>query len=494
MRRRHLDAPAWRDALLGADYTPDGVLALLGPAAHAALTRGETVPAERLTRGGSSLETLVRLFLLQRPVPATSVPLPLEEALAAGVVRGDGPGLVRAGVDLRPYDRAGWWVVSDLGTGLDGRHRPLPTDHVLGVGGASTTLAELTVRPQVARALDVGTGSGVQALHLAEHSGHVTATDLSPRALAMAGASAALSGVEVDLREGSLLEPVRGETFDLVVSNPPFVVSWGAPESSPSPRYTYRDSGMAGDDVCAALVSGAAGVVAPGGWCQLLANWVHHRGEDWRERVAGWVPPGFDAWVLQRDVQDPAAYVATWLRDSGQEGGEGAAAAYERWLEAFEAHGVDGVGFGWVTLRRSGTDAPSLQVEEWPYPVESPVGPAVQTWFQMQDTLRGTGDDDLLDLRLLVSTDVVQEQHGRPGAEDPEHLVLRQARGMRRAARVGTAEAAFVGACDGTLTTDRLLVALAEVLGTDEPALRAELLPRVRALLADGTLGIGRTA
>ncbi|MEU6357873.1 transferase, partial [Streptomyces sp. NPDC047072] len=57
-----------REALLGASFTADGLLDLLGAPAYAALARSETVPALRATRGDTPLETLVRLFLLQQPV------------------------------------------------------------------------------------------------------------------------------------------------------------------------------------------------------------------------------------------------------------------------------------------------------------------------------------------------------------------------------------------------------------------------------------------
>ncbi|MDQ1664608.1 MAG: hypothetical protein QOH75_639, partial [Actinomycetota bacterium] len=181
-----------REAFARADYTADGVQALLGPVAQEALGRGETVPARRATSGGTALETLVRLFPLQLAVPATAAAaaLPLRDLLAGGLVTRDGDE-VRAAVDVRPYAEAddretSWWVVSDLGTGLDGVTAPLPADHVVGLGGASTTLAQLTVRRPVARTLDLGTGSGVQALHATRHSGRVVATDVSARALAMA--------------------------------------------------------------------------------------------------------------------------------------------------------------------------------------------------------------------------------------------------------------------------------------------------------------------
>ena len=142
-------------------------------------------------------------------------------------------------------------MVSDLGTGLDGRHRPLAGEHVLGIGGASTTLAQPTVRAVGQRALDVGTGCGVQALHASRHCAEVVATDVSARALRLAAMTAELSDVRLDLPAGDLLQPVDGETFDLVVSNPPFVV--GAPAGDA--RHTYRDAGLDLDGVGARLAA-----------------------------------------------------------------------------------------------------------------------------------------------------------------------------------------------------------------------------------------------
>ena len=102
------------------------------------------------------------------------------------------------------------------------------------------------------------------------------------------------------------------------MSNPPFVV--GAPAGDA--RHTYRDAGLDLDGVGARLAASGAGAAAPhGGTFQMLANWVHLADESWEERVAGWLPAhGVDALVVQREVLDPAEYVATWLRDAGEEG------------------------------------------------------------------------------------------------------------------------------------------------------------------------------
>ncbi|HEY3005069.1 MAG TPA: transferase, partial [Kribbellaceae bacterium] len=160
-----------RDCLGGAGYTVDGVSARLGETAHAALGRNETTPAYRATTGGDELDTMIRLFLLQRAVPearaAKAFPGIVDQLTAAGILVASGND-VRARVDIRPYKD--WWVVADLTPGLDGRRELMRPDYVLGVSPASLNLVDLTVPVDVSSALDVGTGCGVQALHLAGHA------------------------------------------------------------------------------------------------------------------------------------------------------------------------------------------------------------------------------------------------------------------------------------------------------------------------------------
>ncbi|GAA4855399.1 class I SAM-dependent methyltransferase [Kitasatospora terrestris] len=489
-----------REALLAASFTADGCLDLLGPTAYAALARSEAVPALRATRGGSPLETLVLLFLLQQPVPyaAAAVALPVEDCLADGWLVRDGE-QVRATVDVRPYANevaglpsADAWVVSDLGCAVGGAGGIgsgetaagiARRDLVLGVGGASTTLANLTVRRPVREALDLGSGSGVQALHAARHAQRVTATDLNPRALHFTRLTLALSGFEnTATAEGSLFEPVGDRRFDLIVSNPPFVIS-------PAGRFTYRDGGMAGDELCRSVVRGAAAHLEPGGYCHLLANWQHVKGEDWQERLAGWVAgTGLDAWVVQREVQDAAQYAELWLRDGGDHRGPGSdyQDRYGEWLDTFEAAGVEGIGFGWITLRASGASDPTVRIEEWPHPVEQPLGPHIESWFARQDFLREHDDAGLLAARFVLADEVVQEQVGAPGAEDPEHVILRHNRGMRRATKVDTVGAGFVGVCDGTLAAGEIVDAIAQLLGEEKVVLRDRVPESLRLLTEQG--------
>jgi methylase of polypeptide subunit release factors len=475
--------PALRDALRTAGYTYDRVAEVLGATAMAALGRNETTPGLGATTGGSAVETLTRLWLLQAPVAETdaerALPALLEPLCTAGILaRSAGEVVARA--DLRPYadDSRQWWVVSDLTPGLDGGSARVGVDHVLGISPAATSLAQLTVRDQVGAALDLGTGCGVQSLHLAAHAGRVVATDVNPRALAFARLTAALNEVDIDVRAGSLFDPVAGERFDLVVTNPPFVIGPGTGD-----LLTYRDSGLPGDRVVEDIVRGVPAHLTEGGTCQVLANWVVPREGAWQDRLAGWVE-GCDAWIVQREVLDPAAYVELWLKDAGLHGAADYRRRYDAWLDWLGAHDVAGVGFGWITLRRTGGTA-DVRIEEWPWEVAQPLGDEVAAHLTRVDRLRATDDEALLRARLVVRPDVLQETQGPPGAADPATVVLRQQAGMRRARQVSTGEAAFVGACDGDLTVRALLAAVADL--TDQTVAPAA----VRELVADGWLRFG---
>ncbi|HET6563428.1 MAG TPA: class I SAM-dependent methyltransferase [Marmoricola sp.] len=481
-----------RQALLDADFRYDAVAGALGPVAHAALSRNETTPGLRATAGSSPVETLIRLWPLQAAVDvvAAEAALPgLVDPLCNAGLLERSVGSVRARLDVRPYadEHHDWWVVSDLTPGLDGSPNRVGPDHVLGISSASTSLAQLTVRTVVGTALDLGTGCGVQSLHLAGHAQQVVATDVNRRALAMTRLNAALNEVVVDVREGSLFEPVRGASYDLIVSNPPFVVSPGTGE-----LLVYRDSGLPGDEMVRRVVTGAPQHLDPGGVAQVLANWVHVEGRPWQERLEGWLAPqegvACDAWVVQREVADPAEYVELWLRDAGHDRLPDYAQRYDAWVGWFEERGITGVGFGWVNLRRTDRAEPSVRVEEWPYEVEQPLGPEVAAWTERTDLLADLSDDQLLARAWRRREDVRQETVGEPGAEDPEVIVLRQQRGMRRARQVDTVEAALVGASDGELTGEQLLDALATLLDRPVEALRPEVTATVHALVEDGFL------
>lgn len=485
-----------REALHAADYTYDAVSELIGPTAQAALGRNETTPGRRVTTGGSPIETLTRIWLLQATVPAEeaerALPGLVDELCSAGILERS-ISEVAARVDLRPYgtDTGNLWVASDLTPGLDGGPQRVGPDHVLGISPAATSLAELTLRTPVGRALDLGTGCGVQSLHLAEHVEHVVATDVNARALWLTEVNAELNGIPknggtLDIRNGSFFEPVAGERFDLIVTNPPFVISPATGE-----RLVYRDSGLPGDRVVEHIVRTIPQHLNPGGTGQILANWAIRADQPWDERLAGWLSHpsggerGCDAWVVQREVLDLPSYVELWLKDAGLHGTPDYYTRYDTWLSWFEENGVEAVGFGWINLRASGAAEPDLRLEEWRWEVEQPLGAENGAHFDRIATLRGLTDEALLAARPRLRPDVVQETYGPAGAEDPSQIVLRQQVGMRRARQVDTVQAALVGASDGDLSVGQLLDAIARIL--DDGPLSGGLAD-VRELVADGFL------
>jgi release factor glutamine methyltransferase len=136
-----------------------------------------------------------------------------------------------------------------------------------------TLVAEaLARRPEARSVLDIGTGSGCIAVALARHlhDAAVTAIDISPAALEVAHRNAGRNGVAIEFLAGSLLEPVAGRRFDLIVSNPPYIPTTDIDGLEPEVRdFDPRgalDGGADGLDVYRALIPAAREHLNPAGW------------------------------------------------------------------------------------------------------------------------------------------------------------------------------------------------------------------------------------
>ncbi len=478
-----------------AQFTVAHLERLWGPDAAAALARGHRVPAERALarlREHDAAATLARAFVLGLVVEADRLAealptLGLEGAIALELIAPDCAPLV----DLRPYafnDEWGavdWWIASDLGElALGG---PLREDHVLGVGGASLTLAGLQLQRGVAVTLDLGTGCGIQAMHASRHSGRVVATDVSQRALDFAAFNAELNGIRtIEFRRGDLFGPVEGERFTAIVSNPPFVIT---PRTSAVPAYEYRDGGRVGDALVAEVVSGAARHLAPGGVALLLGNWEYHGTESGLDRIGAWIDAAaLDGWVIEREQQDPALYAQTWIRDGGTRAGAEQERLEAAWLDDFEARGVTAVGFGYVVLRKPRGARTLRRLERLDAPAGTGIGAHVAATLDAHDAQVALDDSALGRARLEVAPDVTEERHYWPGDEHPAAMTLRQGGGFARTYPLGTVLAAVVGACDGELSLAAICSAVAELLEVQESELLAEVLPSIREFAEVGIL------
>lgn len=545
-------------SLLRADLAQSGwgvesVEALLGPVAAAALQRELRAPALRVVRhalaagagdvAGYKVAVLTALFMLGEPVgaaaletalPRTGVAGALDIGLVVPTQSASGEQLYAPAVDLRPHEAEDahgsvrWWVASDLGELVTGQ--ALAPDHVLGIGRAGLTLAALTPRKPVETALDLGVGCGIQTLYLLRHVRQVVATDISTRALEFTAFNVALAGVDsarVQLRQGNLLEPVAGQRFDLIVSNPPFVITPPSVRQAGLPLMEYRD---AGGPILPALVRGLEDHLNPDGVAVMLGNWEHREGTSWRTSVNQWIGKSLDAWIIQREVQDPVEYAAMWLRDGGltpERSGVAFENALAAWQEDFDSRQVSGVGMGYLVFHApvaagapSGLGAVALEgqaVSEGQAAPEEPasdaaaLGAVVEPWRVLEEVptsgqgalgehvaqviaaheaLRGLDDAQVAALKLRTASGLSKEEALTP-TPVPTAPVIRQAEGFGRVIAVGMPEVALLSASDeGLLTVAQIAAAVASLTSEDPAAVLADMVAATRTFAHAGMVTI----
>lgn len=553
-------------SLLRADLAQSGwgvesVEALLGPVAAAALQRELRAPALRVVRralvagagaastssaanapqggdvAGYKVAVLTALFMLGEPVSAAALETALPRtgvagALAIGLVvptqSASGEQRYAPAVDLRPHEAEDahgsvrWWVASDLGELVTGQ--ALAPDHVLGIGRAGLTLAALTPRKPVETALDLGVGCGIQTLYLLRHVRQVVATDISTRALEFTAFNVALAGVDsarVQLRQGNLLEPVAGQRFDLIVSNPPFVITPPSVRQAGLPLMEYRD---AGGPILPALVRGLEDHLNPDGVAVMLGNWEHREGTSWRTSVNQWIGKSLDAWIIQREVQDPVEYAAMWLRDGGltpERSGVAFENALAAWQEDFDSRQVSGVGMGYLVFHApvaagapsgpggtalegqaapeepaSDAAAPGAVVEPWRVLEEVPtsgqgaLGEHVAQVIAAHEALRGLDDAQVAALKLRTASGLSKEEALTP-TPVPTAPVIRQAEGFGRVIAVGMPEVALLSASDeGLLTVAQIAAAVASLTSEDPAAVLADMVAATRTFAHAGMVTI----
>ncbi|MBM4037675.1 MAG: methyltransferase [Planctomycetes bacterium] len=441
--------------------------------------------ALRRTAEPTHVNTLLRLFVLACPVPeaaarAALAPADPDALATGGLLRREADG-IRAEASLMP--EGDLLIARDFWPDFTGR--PMRGDYVLGIGLATRTTAALTVRRPVETALDLGTGGGYLALLAARHAARVVATDISARALAFAELSAAVNGLpNVELRQGSLYEPVAGEAFDLLISNPPFVIS-------PEARYDYRDGGLPADALAEQVVRGAPHRLREGGYATVLLEWHHDPAGDWAERPRQWVAgTGCDAWILRWQTHDPVAYAAQWLHPEAPTTPEDHARQLDEWLAYYERLGIRSICSGAVLLHRRSGGANWVHAEERPQgEAEGSSGAQIERIFAARTLLHGLrGDRELLDHAYRLAPDH-QLEHGLhlEGGRWTIHAAhLTQTRGLPYVGHVDQYVTTLLAGCDGQRPLRALVDDLARRLHADPDKVASSATAVFRKLLEAG--------
>lgn len=493
-----------REDLLRSSYTTEQFEAFVAADAREALRRGVVFPAQReladRERAGqidAATLALMRLFALgleisKREAADAFTSLGLEGAEALGLVRtANDDSTVRAALSLTPF--GSWFILSDLDDHL--RHAEARPDHVMGVGGATRSLIEAIPQHRVARALEIGTGCGVVALTVAQHADQVVATDVSERAIMFARANALLNGIDnVEVRHGDLFDPVAGETFDLVVTNPPFVIS---PQQDDAARqFVYRSSNEPGDRLLRRLLAEVPAVLNDGACLVTLANWEFvWGGADGEQALTSLVPAAGNtcsAWLIERGRQTPLEYASLWLRDGGLREHEARyQARLAEWIADLASRNVSRVCFGYVMLRKvhSGESA-FVHVERVAGQLGGTkhFGSAWSEAFTEHGAATQLTDEVLLDMRYTLSAGVEEVRTLVPGTEQITSISFVLRDGIERFESVDTFTSAMLGACDGDLTLGEIAGALAELLGITVADSREEAARVARDFIARGLL------
>jgi methylase of polypeptide subunit release factors len=464
-----------------AGYSEDAIQGLLGEDAYS--SERDDTPAEERRLPDTRLATLVRLLFLQLPVSA-------EEAEAAlgrdGVDALEVTGLAQVGDRIVPRARIlpiGKVLLASDGFSRDGDD---PADYVATYTPTARVLDSLTPRPRVDRAVDVGTGSGIHALLAAQHSRHVIATDVNPRAIAYTELNAALNGLRnVECRQGSLFDPVAGEKFDLITCNAPYVVS-------PERRWVYRDSEFSEDEVSERVIVAAAEHLNEGGYAAMLVSWLAFDENNPDERVLAWAEAsGCESWILSTLNSDPLTHAAEW---NSHLVGEALGEALDEWSQYFDSLGVQLVSEGAVVLHKRPDGGHAARVDELDEEELDDAGDQILRAFESRAKLAVLGgDSELQEARVGVASSLRLDRELEPSggrAVDVDGRV-ELTEGTKHAVDASADVQEVVASLDSRMRLNEVIDSTADRLGLldDEVGtLREESLDIIRELLELGAL------
>jgi SAM-dependent methyltransferase len=457
---------------------------------HSALGKfpGGVPPADVLAGVGRTedarLAVLLALFQRDQTVAEAAAaealaPLLVDDLIDAGLIEAVGSG-VRASTKLLGFD--GLLLAGDPIHQSESKH------YVVCLSPASVRVAGVTIRRRVETALDLGTGSGIQALLAARHAERVVGADFNPHALSCARLSARISGVgNVRWVQGDWFEPVRGRRFDLVVVNPSVIIT-------PDNAAFWRDSPDGGKALSRRLVRESADHLNESGFATVLCHWPHHK-DVWEDDPREWVAElGCDALLLQFASQDPLAYAMNNAVHRPDADPAKLAETVSRWARYYKETGVERISAGAILLRRRSNGQNWTRSFQFQGGSDRPAGDQLERMFAGGDFLAahsGTAQFRMLlaaKWSLVDGHRLVQTLVPENGAYSPSHAVMMQQPGPNLDAPVDARVVPVLVGCDGRRSLGEVLSQTPIPDGLDPSGFHSLALSTARDLIARGFL------
>lgn len=462
-------------------YTKQGIGELLGTNDYPSARLGNLPWMLHAAGEGTPLSVLVKLLYCGAPVSLaeaqSALPGDVLETITATSLAAEENGSLRAPFMLMPFESV--YVVTDCPMTIERGEDP---DVVLMINPTTFLLHAFTIRKKSRKTLDVGTGCGAIAFAAAEFSDCVVATDLNPRAVDLARFGAWLNGLSnVDCRTGSLLEPVAGETFDLILSNPPFFIT---PDFE-SDR-VFCESSEELDQLSFRLLQTAPAHLEEGGYFEMLFEWAEVEGEPWSERMSRTLEPlGCDACLIVGARRDAARYAYERIRELDSGKAERDPGAFDKWLAYYRRHGVQTIYRGFIVLRkRSGRNW--FRTVQFEAGGKHPMGRMIEQFFAAQDFLLAHPDEESwfnTRFRLAPYTRLQQRLEPRGGVWRGEVMEIVHETGFPWAQKVEPLVAEFIAQFTGEYTLGQVAGELSRRVNADCSQVRAQCLDLARRLV-----------
>lgn len=431
---------------------------------------------------------LARCFFLGLPVDAgtaeefLSSPF-LEICLGSGILRRDSDSLIPQALVVPVGPRL---LASDL---HESGKVQVDVDsgwHVQTVSDPGLHVLKFAVQQPVKSMLDLFGGGGLHGLFASGYSQSVTTTDLNPRAKPFADFNIALNGCNnMTAVTGDLFSAVEDQRFDLILANPPYVIS-------PSESAGYRENPMALDGFLQRLLRQVPRYLEEGGIFQAVCEWVEIDGQDWRERFQSWlVDCGCDAWVLAANRQLPESYAHRRARETIVEA-SALSTARANWADYLRERNVEAVHGGLIFLRRrSGSNW--FDISELTRIADGPAGEAIRRGFVNRDLLLGNTDKNTIESQVLSLVDGVHQDASSQWKNDGwqlDTIALRIEEGIPATIGIDRHVQQFLDEFDGVRTVDQVIAAFAQQMGIPATAAKPQCMELIRGLLSSGLLTV----